>query len=126
MFLFLFHHCIVSIIKWCAVHDIVSRIAVYQKLTLNFFILSLGFIVVPQIIDYNLGNNKGENPNFKDVVVSLITGQGWIDKNTTMFYGQYGFPNETLQIPNDYSMSGAYFYTNLIIFVGTLLYISVT
>ena len=88
--------------------------------------LSLGFIVVPQIIGNNLGNSKGENPNFIDVVESLITGQGWIDENTTMFYGQYGFPNETLHIPNDYSMSGAYFYTNLIIFVGTLLYISVT
>ena len=87
---------------------------------------SLGFIVVPQIIDNNLGSNKGENPSFIDVVESLITGQGWIDKNTTMFYGQYGFPNETLHIPNNYSMSGAYFYTNLIIFVGTLLYISVT
>ena len=92
----------------------------------KFLMLSLGFIVVPQIIGNNLGNSKGENPKFMDVVESLITGQGWIDENTTMFYGQYGFPNETLQIPNDYSMSGAYFYTNLIIFVGTLLYISVT
>ena len=97
-----------------------------------FFVLSLGFIVVPQIIDNNLANNnitdeKNEtDPNAQEVIVSLITGQGWIE-NTTLFYGQYGFPaNETLQNLNEYSMSQAYFYANFIIFVGTLLYISVT
>ena len=91
--------------------------------------LSLGFIVVPQIIDNNLANNNSPNetdPNVQDVIVSVITGQGWIE-NTTLFYGQYGFPaNETLQNLNEYSMSQAYFYANFIIFVGTLLYISVT
>ena len=96
-----------------------------------FFVPSLGFIVVPQIIDNNLANNNITNennetdPNVQEVIVSMITGQGWIE-NTTLFYGQYGFPNEKLQNLNDYSMEGAYFYTNGIIFIGTLLYISVT
>ena len=93
--------------------------------------LSLGFIVVPQIIDNNLANNNitydnnETNPNVQEVIVSVITGQGWIE-NTTLFYGQYGFPNEKLQNLNYYSMREAYFYTNGIIFIGTLLYISVT
>ncbi|KAJ6638862.1 Transmembrane channel-like protein 5, partial [Pseudolycoriella hygida] len=90
-------------------------------LNLSVCIVSLGFIVLPQILFNSYTGNNNNITMFN--VADLFTAQGFL-KQSILFYGSYS--NITINlIGNNYNVPYAYFMTMILLYVFTFAIISV-
>lgn len=100
-----------------------SGVASYFKFVRWLFIMNvlvmiaiLGFVVVPQILFEQFGNENTTKTNIEFNFKDIFTGDGYLT-DTLLYYGHY--TNQTVQIGNaaSYNIPFAYFFTMVVLFL---------